>query len=183
MEPLSILAFVTGVCGVWLTVKKNIWCWPMALVSVVASAIEFYRHQLYGDMSLQAVYFAAGIYGWYYWKTQSDKDFKPAKTPQKAWPLLILITVLQSLIYYLLLKQVKGDQALLDAALTAASLTATYMMTRRWQENWAAWVLIDLVYVFLYAVKTMWLFGILYLVFAGMAYYGWIKWRTEGLEK
>lgn len=183
MEPLSIIAFVTGVAGVWLTIKKSIWCWPVALISVGTSAIEFFKQKLYGDMSLQAVYFAAGIYGWYYWSSKSKTNFIPEKTPKEAWIWIFMITALQSLLYLKVLKLFNGDQVLLDAILTAASLTATYMMTRRWMENWAAWVLIDLVYVILYFLKAMWLFGFLYLIFAAMAYYGWKRWKAEELKK
>jgi len=77
----------------------------------------------------------------------------------------------------MLLIHFRGDRPLLDGILTAASLTATYMMTKKWVENWLAWVLIDATYVLLYGLKEMWLFGVLYLLFTGMALYGWIKWR------
>jgi nicotinamide mononucleotide transporter len=53
MSTLSILAFVFGLAGVWFTIQKNIWCWPLALVSVLASLLEFYQQKLFGDMGLQ----------------------------------------------------------------------------------------------------------------------------------
>ncbi len=183
MSELSILAFVFGVAGVWLTIKKNIWCWPLALVSVLASLLEFYQQKLYGDMSLQAFYFAAGIYGWYFWNKKQKQIFNVRHTPGSFWIWLIILTLAQGLLYTFLLTKLKGDQALLDGTLTAASLTATFMMTKRWIENWLAWVLIDLAYVVLYGIKAMWLFALLYLVFAGMAWYGWKQWKTETLKK
>ena len=82
-----------------------------------------------------------------------------------------------------MLKSFRGDQVLLDALLTAASLSATYMMTRRWTENWITWVGIDGTYVLLYLIKGMWLFALLYLFFTAMAYYGWIKWKEEESER
>jgi nicotinamide mononucleotide transporter len=93
------------------------------------------------------------------------------------------VTLVQSIAYYFLLSTLRGDQALFDAVLTAASLTATFMMTKRWIENWLAWVIIDLAYVALYGIKNMWLFALLYFVFAGMAWYGWKQWKTEALKK
>ena len=68
-----------------------------------------------------------------------------------------------------------------DATLTACSLTATYMMTKKWVENWFVWVLIDGAYVVLYGVKYMCVFAVLYLFFTIMAFYGWIKWRKAAL--
>lgn len=57
MTGLGILAFIFGVVGVWLTVKQNILCWPISLVAVIASVIEFYRQHLFGDMTLQVFIF------------------------------------------------------------------------------------------------------------------------------
>jgi nicotinamide mononucleotide transporter len=85
--------------------------------------------------------------------------------------------MLQAAVYYRLLIYFNGDRPFLDGILTAASLTATYMMTKKWVENWLAWVLIDVAYVLLYCLKDMWLFALLYFLFAAMALYGWIKWR------
>ena len=183
MSTLSVIAFVFGVAGVWFTIKKSIWCWPLALVSVIASWLEFYQQRLYGDMSLQVFYFSAGIYGWYYWNKKQRQPFHVNQTPKQFYRSLIIVTILQSALYYFVLARLRGDQALFDAILTAASLTATYMMTKRWIENWFAWVIIDLAYVVLYGIKTMWLFAFLYLVFAGMAFYGWKQWKAEVLKK
>lgn len=177
MSLLGIIALVTGTLGVWLTIKENIWCWPASLVAVLASIIEFYKQRLFGDMSLQVVYFFLGVYGWVYWKRQLKQAFEIKRAERKALPWLLLVTVLQSLLYYYLLVYFKGDRPVLDAILTAASLTATYMMTKKWVENWLAWVLIDGTYILLYGLKAMWLFALLYLLFTIMAFYGWLKWR------
>ncbi len=177
MSVLGIIALVSGALGVWLTIKQTIWCWPVALVAVLSSILEFYTQRLYGDMSLQVVYFFLGIYGWLYWNRKKNEDFKVEKTPVKLWPLLILVTIAQSLLYYYLLIYFKGDRPLLDGVLTAASLTATYMMTKKWVGNWLAWVLIDATYVLLYGLKEMWLFALLNLLFTIIAFYGWLKWR------
>lgn len=179
MSVLSLIALLFGTAGVWLTIKKTIWCWPVSLVAVVASMYEFFEASLFGDFALQVFYFGAGIYGWYYWNRNSNPSFQVERVKEKYWVPLVAATFLQAILYYFLLVKFKGDQALFDALLTAGSLTATYMMTKKWLENWAAWALIDFAYVFLYGIKGMWLFALLYLFFAVMAYYGWIKWKAE----
>lgn len=178
MTILSLIAFVFGVVGVWLTIKQTIWCWPVSIISVIASVIEFYKEHLFGDMFLQIVYFFSALYGWYFWnKQKSNHEFSVTKMPSRFLWRMILITFAQSLIYYYLLINFKGDRPLFDGILTAASLTATYMMTRKWIENWLTWVLIDSAYVILYGIKFMWLFALLYLFFTFIAFFGWIKWR------
>jgi nicotinamide mononucleotide transporter len=181
MSVLGIIALVSGTLGVWLTIKQNIYCWPVSLVAVLSSIIEFYEQRLYGDMSLQVVYLFLGIYGWVYWNEKKKEAFEVKATPLKALPLLLLVTLLQGLLYYFLLLYFKGDRPVLDAALTAGSLTATYMMTKKWVENWLTWVFIDGTYILLYGLKEMWLFALLYLLFTVIAFYGWLKWRKTVL--
>ncbi len=183
MSVLATIALITGVLGVLFTIMQRIWCWPFALISVVTSSFEFYNERLFGDMALQGFYFITGIYGWYYWKKNENKEFYVAHTPRKMWLFMFLATIIQSVIYYFLLKQFKGDQIEFDAILTACSITATFMMTKKWIENWAFWVLIDLAYVILYWKKDMPLFSILYFVFTVMAAYGFYSWRTQRSSK
>lgn len=179
MSGRDLIALLTGVLGVYLTIKQNIWCWPMALISVVLSFISFFEQRLYGDSTLQVFYFFAGIYGWYYWQRKKDQSFVVSRLPLKFVPGYILVTMLQAVVYYFLLKQFKSDKALFDAVLTACSLTVTYMMTKKWLENWLLWVLIDSAYVCLYLIKHMYLFAVLYAAFAAFAYYGWRKWKKN----
>jgi nicotinamide mononucleotide transporter len=80
-------------------------------------------------------------------------------------------------VYYYLLVYFGGDRPLLDAILTATSLTATYMMTKKWVENWLAWTFIDGTYILLYGLKGMWLFCLLYFLFTIIAFFGYLKWR------
>lgn len=177
MSVLGVIALITGVLGVWLTIKENIWCWPVSILAVCASIIEFYEQRLFGDLGLQLFYLLAAIYGWYFWEKNKEKDFKVNKTPAKTILILISVTIVQIVVFYFLIDFLKGDKVIFDAILTACSLTATYMMTKKWIENWLAWVLIDTAYVVLYSIKFMWMFALLYLFFAVMAFYGWKKWK------
>lgn len=181
MSLLGIIALISGVLGVWLTIKESIWCWPVSIMSVIASTIEFYEARLFGDMGLQVFYLGAAIYGWYFWDKNKDREFKVEKVPLKLISVLIIATTALTVLFYFLIGFLKGDKVLFDAILTACSLTATYMMTKKWMENWFAWVLIDGAYVVLYGVKFMWLFAVLYLFFTIMAFYGWLKWRKAVL--
>lgn len=177
MTLLSLIAFIFGILGVWLTIKQSIMCWPVSMIAVLASIVEFYEQHLYGDMSLQIFYLFAALYGWLFWNRLKSTGFMITKMNVKLWPLLILLVIAQSVFYIFLLSYFKGDQVVFDAILTACSLTATYMMTRKWLENWVTWVVIDLAYTVLYGIKDMWLFALLYLVFACVAAFGWIKWK------
>jgi len=183
MSLLSLIALISGIAGVWLTIKENIFCWPVAILSIIISSYEFYKAKLFGDMGLQIFYFFSALYGWYFWRKKTGQVFIVSNTPKKNIPPLIIFTVAQTIALFFLLTYFNGDRILIDATLTAFSLTATYMMTKKWLENWLAWVFIDASYVTLYCLKFMWLFALLYLFFAVMAFFGWIKWKKIMLLK
>lgn len=181
MTLLGLVALIFGILGVLFTIKQNIWCWPFAIISVVASILEFYKERLFGDMALQIFYLFAAVYGWWYWKKESVEEFKISRIPVKWIFILIIASVIQFVMYYALLKKFKGDKIIFDALLTALSVSATYMMTRKWLENWPTWVIIDLAYVILYIQKEMWLFAVLNLFFTLMAAYGFFEWEKRKL--
>jgi nicotinamide mononucleotide transporter len=175
----DIIALITGVLGVLLTVFENILCWPMALISVIISTIAFYDQHLYGDMSLNIFYFFSGIYGWYYWGSHQQQTFRVSVLPLKYIPFILAALALQSVLYYYILTYFRSDQVLFDSILTACSFTCTYLMTKKWLENWLLWVLIDAAYVFLYIIKEMPTYAILYSFFTLMAAYGFYAWKKQ----
>jgi len=175
----GLIALISGVLGVWLTIRQSIWCWPMALLSVVCSGIDFYESRLFGDLGLQVIYFAQGVYGWYVWQTRREQNFQSSRMPVKWWPVILLSLALLWLGMYYLLVFLKGNRAELDALLTAASLVTTFMMIRKWAENWLLWVLIDGTYIILYALTDLWSYVVLYAVFTIMAWYGWTQWKKN----
>ena len=179
MEFWDVIALITGVLGVILTVFESIWCWPMALISVVISTITFYNQRLFGDMSLNVFYFFSGVYGWYYWNARKDQVFRVSPLPWKYLPWIIVSITVQSIAYYYILTYFRSDQILFDSILTACSFTCTFLMTKKWVENWLLWVLIDAAYVFLYIIKEMPTYALLYSFFTLMAAYGFYAWKKQ----
>ncbi len=173
----SVISLIFGSLGVILTIKQRIWCWPFALIATLSSMVDFFEARLFGDMALQVFYFIAGVYGWIFWKQQQQQVFVVTHTPKKFISVLIIATIAQSVLYFFILNYFRGDVVLADAILTAASVTATYMMMRKWWQNWWCWIVIDLLYVILYLYKQMPLYAVLYLVFTAMSIYGVISWK------
>lgn len=173
------IALVTGVLGVVLTIKEKIWCWPTALISVVISIVAFYKEHLYGDMFLNVFYFFSGIYGWFYWNKRKDEEFIVSLMPVKFYFPLVAITILQIVFYYFILSYFKSDKIIFDSILTACSFTCTYMMTKKWIENWLFWLIIDSAYVILYIMKDMHIYALLYLFFSVMVLFGYFKWKKQ----
>jgi len=63
-----------------------------------------------------------------------------------------------------------------DAGTTSFSLVAQWMTTRKWIENWAAWIAVDVVYVGMYLSQRLYATAGLYAVFLVLALAGLREW-------
>jgi nicotinamide mononucleotide transporter len=179
---LEIVATLFGVVSVYLSTRENIWSWPTALVNVLLSVPVYYAARLYSDMGLQFVYAALSVYGWYEWLHGGENrtELPVSRTPRRIVPVLVVIGVAAAaLLGTLSARLTNASWPYLDASLTAASLVAQWMMTRKLLENWALWIAVDVVYVPLLAVKHLYEFAVLYLIFLGLAIAGHVEWRRS----
>ena len=66
----------------------------------------------------------------------------------------------------------------LDSLITALSLVAQFMMTRKWIENWPVWILANCISVGLLTYKGLYVTSALYLVYQVLCIMGWKEWRA-----
>ena len=181
---LEILGFFTGIAGVYLTIKRSPFCWPISALNVMLYAVIFYDAKLYADMGLQGVFLFFSVYGWYAWTKGSDNylpDSSPLQVKQSTIKELsfgILITIpIAVILGYMLKNQTNADFPFIDSMLASLSIFAQILQTRKRLENWYIWILVDTVYILIYVSKDLYLSALLYAVFLALAMQGVIEWR------
>jgi nicotinamide mononucleotide transporter len=181
---LELLAMITGVIGVWLTVKESIWCFPMGIINVALYAWLFISPgiQLYADALLQIIYILLLTYGWYNWS--KEKESKSSDATMKidfrtSLKIFILTALSAIMLAWFFSNYTAASYPWLDSALTCASLAAQWMIAKKYIENWIVWILADLVYLPLYIVKHLPLTAILYFIFLILAVKGYIEWKKN----
>lgn len=175
------LGFVSGAWTVWLTVRQNIWCWPIGIANNIFFIILFLDAKLYGDTVLQVIYIVLSVLGWYWWlhggaeRTELKVNFADRLT------LLILagIVAVSTAAMTFLLQAANGSIPFLDALTTTLSLAAQYLLSRKLMENWYIWITADVIYIGLYIYKGLYLTAALYLIFIAMCIAGIIEWRKS----
>lgn len=182
MSVLEIIAAVTGAIAVYLAAREKVWNWPIAIVNVSLYTIVFFRSRLYADMGLQVVYLILSIYGWYNWLHGGER--RSVLRVTRASPrLLLALTLLTAIGAYALgaTLAARTDAVLpyLDSALTATSLAAQWLMTRKVLENWLLWIAVDIVYVPMFFSRNLPATAALYAVFLVLAVLGFIEWRRS----
>lgn len=178
----ELLGFITGAVCVWLLVKQNIWTWPTGIANNILSIVVFYRARLFGDMSLQFFFIAVSIYGWWHWLHPDDRhrgEVKVTRIPVKATIVLVALTAAATYILVQGLRKIPGTTPWPDASTTCMSLAAQFMQSRKWIENWAVWIAVDVISIALYIYKGLGLFALLYAVFLAMCIAGLVEWRRD----
>ncbi|MFK8105221.1 MAG: nicotinamide riboside transporter PnuC [Saprospiraceae bacterium] len=179
MTITEIIAVVTGILYVLLVVKENRWCWVFGIISsaiYISISIDF---KLYADAFLYSYYVFAGCYGWYTWKDQQKGEDLAIST----WTLpqhlkgIALALVLSWSLYGGLKYFTDASLPFLDAHTTVFSFLATYMVTQKLLHNWVYWIVIDLVYIALYANRTLYLTSGMMIVYTLVAIIGWLEWQ------
>lgn len=184
MSPLELIAATLGVIAVWLTVKQNIWCWPVGLVMVLMYSWIFFDVKLYSDMLLQVVYAVLQLYGWWQWSRGGNQQGGPhngrvvSRLSVRDLVVSVLIGALASvLLGYVMATHTDAASPWLDAALTAFSLVAQVWMAQKRLECWPLWVVLDVIFVGLFISKGLYLTAGLYAVFTLLALHGWQSWQ------
>jgi nicotinamide mononucleotide transporter len=183
MNYLELFAAILGVISVWLVVKRNIWAFPIGIVMVLLYAVVFYHAKFYSDMILQFIYVGMQAQGWYAWsqgdRAQDDKIVVRQLLP-KQWILGILFLLLGTLALGFTMQHFT-DAALpwVDAFTTSMSLLAQAWMNSKYLQNWQLWIMVDVIYLYQYSVKGLYLTTGLYVVFLMLAIYGYLEWKQK----
>ncbi len=180
MSALEIIAVLLSATAVWLTVKQNLWCWPLGLVSVLMYSWVFFDVKLYSDMLLQLVYAVLQLYGWWQWTRGGVQHAgrQVSRLPGSQLLLSLAIGTAGSLLLgYLMATHTDAAAPWLDAALTSFSLVAQVWMAQKRLECWPLWIALDVIYVGLFLSKDLYLTAVLYAVFTALAVAGWRAWQ------
>jgi nicotinamide mononucleotide transporter len=188
-SPVTWVEIVAFVLAVWMVVcnwRVNPLAWPLAMASSLGYALLFAQYRLYGEASLQFVFIAVAVWGWWQWLRGHGNDGAALRVHRLSvrgrWAALAAVTVLWPLIALALQRFTDSDIAWLDALPTAGSLVAQVLLGRKLVENWPAWVAVNVVSVGLFAVKGLWLTVLLYALFTVMAVVGWRAWSRLAAE-
>lgn len=170
-----------GIACVVLTVRQNIWCWPVGLVQVGLYIFIFYDARLYSDAGLHVVYVILCLYGWWFWLRGGRDEGPPRVTRLRlthlvAW--LVACAVGTAGLGGVMHRFTDADLPFWDAATTVGSLVAQYLMARKALESWLFWIGVDVVAIGVYAVKGLHPTAGLYVVFLVLATIGYFAWRS-----
>ncbi|MBK7965416.1 MAG: nicotinamide mononucleotide transporter [Bacteroidetes bacterium] len=179
---LEILGFISGILGVWLTMKKNIWCFPVGLINVIISLYLFSLQALYADSLQQAVYILLLIYGWIRWNHTSDKNqYIPITSlNRKSISILVIVVSVSTILLATILANFTNAQLpWLDSFATSCAFIAQYLIARKKIETWILWMLVNFIYIGIYLNNELYLYVVLFTLYGILSVLGWNSWKME----
>lgn len=180
---VEVTGTILGLLYIVLSIKQNIFTWPVGLLTSALYVYVFFITKFYADMALQIYYVLVSLYGWYHWLkgTSGEKEQLPVtQTPRKLWlPISAASLIFFFFIVFVLKNYTDSPVPVGDSLTTALSLVATWMLARKYIEHWIIWVFVDFLSAVLYAFKNLWPTVILFVVYTIMAVVGYYSWKKD----
>jgi nicotinamide mononucleotide transporter len=175
-----------GVAMVFFNMRVNPLGWPLAIASSALYLLVFWQARLYGDASLQLVFIAVALWGWWQWLRGHQADGRALSVrylgARARWLALGAMALLWPAAGGFLAHATDTDVPWWDAFPTAGSLIGQWLLGRQYVENWPTWVAVNVVAVALFSYKGLWLTAGLYALFALLALAGWRAWARRAAE-
>lgn len=182
-NPLSnaeVFGFATGLLCVWLTVRKSIWNFPIGILNCALLFFLFWEGRLFADASLQILFIALGLHGWWQWiHGRTNHVITVSSLSTKGLLTASIGTVALTGTLFMILTMAKGSIPVFDGLITALSLVAQYLLNQRKLESWFFWIAVDVISIPVYAYKGLYLIAILYGIFLVLCVLGYREWHRS----
>ena len=179
---IEAIAAVCGLLCVWLTVRQNVWCWPIGLIQVLLYIGVFFQARLYSDVLLHIVYVVLQLYGWHHWLYGGRRrtELMVSTLPWSGLLSWIAVAVAIAIPWgYSMATFTNAAAPYPDAFIAVMSLVAQWLMARKKIESWHFWIAVDVVAIGVYFDKRLFITAALYSVFLLLALVGYVQWRQS----
>lgn len=176
---LEPIAAVLGLANIVLLVRRSIWNFPFGIAMVALYALIFFDKRLYGEAGLQLFFAAVQLYGWWLWSRAGGVQ-APVAVGWLGWQARLgwlgFIAVATLALGTLMHRLTDAAVPYPDAAITAASVAAQFLLSFRRVENWILWIAIDAAAILLYISRDLQLTAVLYTAFLVLSVLGLRDW-------
>lgn len=174
---------VAAICGVFCVVlcaggKKSQYYWGFA--NIIAYIVIAFINQYYGEVMLNALYYLPtqfiGLYVWKKHYNQKDDKVEGLRMDLKHIAIWTACSIAGIFMYKLVLDALGGKATLLDSMSTVFSLVANVLMVLRYREQWALWIIVDVVTVIMWVIAGDLLMTVMWAIYLMNAVYGFVMW-------
>jgi len=182
---IEIFGVVSALVYLYLQVKQRWGMWIVGMISSLVFVYSLFTAKLYADSMLNVYYALASVYGMWCWRKggagNNTKDTIPV-TCLTLWQGIIYAVIaaaLFALMRFVLARWTDSPVPTGDAFTTALCIVGTYMLAKKFLEQWHVWIVANAVTVGLYFYKDLYLYAGLYIIYTIISFYGLWRWRRD----
>ena len=178
---VELAGTIASLICVWLAVKQNIWTWFWGAIGVACFGPLFFHYNLYSDAGLQILFFLPmQALGWYWWMKKGPNANNDLAVRSLEWQWLSLGLVVMGYIAwfngYIMANYTEASFPYVDALTTWMSIFAQIWMIKKILESWVLWITMDIIAIYVYYAKELYVVSGLYAIFLVLATMGLITW-------
>jgi nicotinamide mononucleotide transporter len=163
---------------VLLAVRQQRICWIAGGIGVALSFLVYLEARLYSDATLQVFYLLLSFYGWWTWREALPGPNTFLRMDRRLHGRILAAGLAGGLGLGLFWRHFGADFPFADGMTTSFSILTTWLVARRYLENWLYWIVIDLACVVIYALKGLYPFVFLFVLYAAFAVWGYLRWQS-----
>jgi len=180
---LELFSVITGLGFITLMIYQNIWCWPIGILSSIASIYLFYCSKLYAESILYFYYVLIGVYGWYHWNKKKGGTIPVIEKGPSYHTLIITIGIVCSVLLGMFFsKQTDAQRPFADSGSTIFSFIASYMEAHKILSSWFFWIVINVFSIWLYLDRGLKLYSGLMVIYFLLSVAGYLQWKKSSEE-
>lgn len=184
---MEIIATLCSLGGVVLIARQRQLGWLLGIIWAVISAwLAWTEWQLVSDAILYASYVPIQIYCWLSWRNADRQaSFRPTFLENRTRLVLCISILLAIALWGLAVSKFSAAYAWIptpallwrDSASTVLNYFAQFLQARKRMENWALWIVVNLLGIHIYWVKGVPIYSVQYAIFLCLGIYGFVAWQ------
>ena len=178
----GVFAGIAGCISVVLTAKGRWMMYPIGFIQNFTYTVLAFQNMFYGEVIEQVFYIVTMIWGMVAWArnmhTNEDgtQDVNTRKFGLAEWLFTIVGVAIGTWLFGRVLVAMGAAQPYTDAATNVMALFAQILMVKRYREQWALWLLIDVFCIKMWWVAGNWSMVAMYVAWTANCIYGWYNW-------
>jgi nicotinamide mononucleotide transporter len=175
---LEVVAVITAILYLVLAVKENKWCWLFGFITTAIYVYLFYHVALFSESLLNFYYLIMAIYGWVQWNKKGQlNQVRITKLPYSTHIKILFASAVLTPIIGGVMQKLGASFPYVDAFVAIIAVAATWMTAKKIFENWHYWLVVDVISIYLFWQKELYLTALLFVVYIVLIFVGIKHWK------
>ena len=179
---IEIAGFLVGLAYLYYEYHASPRVWICGVIMPMLSLWVYFKAGLYADFGINIYYLLIAIYGYLVWtgvlRGRHKREVPITSMPlREVLPVGVVLAGVYALLVWILVHWTDSTVPYWDAFTTALSIVGSWMLARKYVQQWLVWMVVDIVCVGLDIYKGIYLYATLYAIYTVIAWYGYRRWR------